>query len=438
MNKRISVFGLGYVGTVTAACLAANKHKVIGVDVAPEKINLINQGRSPIIERDIDQVVAEGVSSGNLRATDDVARAIADSDIAIVCVGTPSSENNSLDTHYVEQVTAQIGNAVKEQKKDGLLFVLRSTVLPGTTAKIVIPILERTSGRAPGNGYDIAFHPEFLREGSSVKDFHHPPKIVIGERAPGTAERLKELYEGAKAPLFATTIETAEMIKYSANSFHAAKITFANEIGSLCRRLGIDGQEVMEMFCADTQLNISRAYLRPGFAFGGSCLPKDVRALIYHARHGDLELPLLESLLASNDEQIDRVFRRIERSRPAVVGLFGLAFKPGTDDLRESPLVALAERLLGKGISLRIFDPNVETSRLVGGNRAYVEERLPHLSRQLVGSADALSDCDVIVIGHPLQDETQLDRWLSAGRRVLDLTGASKRRGHPSYEGLYW
>jgi GDP-mannose 6-dehydrogenase len=438
MSKKISVFGLGYVGTVTAACLAQNKHRVIGVDVAEEKINLINAGRSPIIERDIDQVVAEGVAKGLLQATADVAHAVHASDLAIVCVGTPSSENNSLDTRFVEQVTAQIGVALKDQNKDGFLFVLRSTVLPGTTARTVIPLLERTSGRTAGNGYDVAFHPEFLREGSSVKDFHHPPKIVIGERAPGTARALKELYDGTKAPVFATTIEIAELIKYSANAFHAVKITFANEVGSLCQRLGIDAHEVMDMFCADTQLNISRAYLRPGFAFGGSCLPKDVRALIYHARHGDLELPLLESLLASNHEQIERVFRRIERHRPALVGMYGLAFKPGTDDLRESPLVTLAERLLGKGMVLRIFDPNVETSRLVGGNRAYVEQRLPHLSRQLVSCAETLAECDIIVVGHPMHDDSQMDHWLEAGRHVLDLTGATKRRTHPSYEGLYW
>lgn len=435
---RISVFGLGYVGTVTAACLAAGGHKVVGVDIAPDKVESINNGRSPIVERDIDRIVAQAVESDHLRATSETEDAIAESELAIVCVGTPASENGSLNTQYVERVTAQIGSALSTSRKKDFLFVLRSTVLPGTTRKIVLPVLEQTAGRAPGDGYDVVFHPEFLREGSSVYDFHNPPKIVVGERSAGTSQALQKIYEHIQAPRFITALEVAEMIKYADNAFHAVKIAFANEIGRFCHSHDIDGREVMEVFCADRQLNISPAYLRPGFAFGGSCLPKDVQALLYQARHSDLRLPLLEGVMPSNSEQVERAFRHIESCRPSEIGFVGLAFKPGTDDLRESPLVSLAERLLGRGHKLSIYDTDVQAARLVGGNLTYVEQRLPHLSRLLVSSLDDLSGCDVIVIGHPLKEETRLDRWLEDGKKVLDLVGRQTRPGHPGYEGLHW
>jgi len=343
-----------------------------------------------------------------------------------------------VDTRYVERVAAQIGAALYNRQKERFLVVLRSTVLPGTTRSLVITTLERTSGRAVGQGYDVLYHPEFLREGSSVKDFYHPPKIVVGERSPSTARLLLNLYDSIQAPRFVTSLEVAEMIKYADNVFHAVKITFANEIGQLCQRLGIDSREVMEIFCADTQLNISPVYLRPGFAFGGSCLPKDVRALVYYARHHDLRLPLLEGALPSNDEQVERVLQRIERYRPGQIGLVGLAFKPGTDDLRESPLVTLAERLLGKGYQLCIYDPQVQTARLVGGNRAYVKQHLPHLSRLLIPFLNDLCHCDLIVVGHPMPDDTWLNHWLEEDKIVLDLVGKRSRPSHPGYEGLYW
>ncbi|MGA9768330.1 MAG: nucleotide sugar dehydrogenase [Blastocatellia bacterium] len=435
---RISVFGLGYVGTVTAACLAVGGHGVIGVDIASDKVESINSGRSPIVERGIDLIIAQTVESGHLRATHETEDAIAESDLAIVCVGTPSAENGSLNTEYVERVTAQIGLALCRDRKKDFLFVLRSTVLPGTTRKIVLPVLEQTTGRAAGEGYDVVFHPEFLREGSSVEDFHHPPKIVIGERSAGTSQPLQQLYECFQAPRFVMGLEVAEMIKYADNSFHAVKIAFANEIGRFCRSHDIDGREVMEVFCADRQLNISPAYLRPGFAFGGSCLPKDVQALLYQARHSDINLPMLEGVMPSNNEQVERVFRRIESCRPSEIGFVGLAFKPGTDDLRESPLVTLAERLLGRGHKLSICDADVQAARLVGGNLTYVEQRLPHLSGLLVLSLDDLSRCDVIVMGHPLKEESLLDRWLEEGKKVLDLVGRQTRTGHPGYEGLHW
>jgi len=435
---RISVFGLGYVGTVTAGCLAASGCRVIGVDVAADKVESINNGRSPIVERDVDRIIGEAVAAGNLRATTEADQAIAGSELAIVCVGTPSPDNSGFDAQHVERVAAEIGAALARSNKEDFLFTLRSTVVPGTTQKLVVPILEQSCGRAIGQGYDVAFYPEFLREGSSVEDFYHPPKIVVGERAPGGSRSLQSLYERIEAPRFITTLEAAEMIKYADNAFHAVKITFANEIGHLCKSLGIDSREVMEMFCSDRQLNISTAYFRPGFAFGGSCLPKDVRALLHEARHSDLHLPLLEGLLPSNKEQVERVSRLIERYSPKLIGLAGLSFKPGTDDLRESPLVTVAERLLGRGYKLRIHDPNVETARLVGGNLAYVERHLPHLSRVMVSSLADFSNCDVIVIGHPLQESELLDTWLEQGKQVLDLVGKQTRSGHPGYSGLYW
>lgn len=435
---RISIFGLGYVGIVTAACLAQEGHQVIGVDVARHKVESINAGQPTIVERELDRMVAETVAAGRLRATADHEQAIADSEIAIVCVGTPSSENGSLDTQYVERVVTQIGTALSKCDKEGFLLVSRSTVLPGTTRQLVLPTLEQASGRAPGQGYDVLYHPEFLREGSSVEDFYHPPKIVVGEQSPGTAQVLLNLYDGIEAPRFVTSLEAAELIKYADNAFHAVKITFANEIGQLCQKMGICSHEVMDVFRADTKLNISPAYLRPGFAFGGSCLPKDVRALMYQGQRSDLRLPLLEGVLPSNHEQVESVLRRIERHHPAQIGLVGLAFKPGTDDLRESPLVTLAERLLGKGYGLRIYDPQVEIARLVGGNRSYVERHLPHLSRLMVSSLDDLCHCDMIVVGHPLHEEALMEGWLEERKTVLDLVGNPAGVNHPHYEGLYW
>src|SRR5262245_28742873 len=436
-SMRISVFGLGYVGTVTAACLAADGHRVIGVDVAADKVETINNGHSPIVERDIDRIISEVVKAGTLKATSDTQTAIEQSELAIVCVGTPSEDAGSLDVRYVERVAAQIGEAIPRREGNNFLFVLRSTVLPGTTRKVVIPILEQSSGRAIGDGYDVVFYPEFLREGSSVEDFYHPPKLVVGECSDGASEPLLSLCKDTQAPRFVTALEVAEMIKYTDNAFHAVKVTFANEIGHFAKSLGVDSREVMKIFCSDTHLNISPAYFRPGFAFGGSCLPKDMRALMYEARHNDVTLPLLGAILPSNTEQVERVFRRIDRSSASLIGLVGLSFKPGTDDLRESPLVSLAERLLGRGHTLRIYDPSVETARLVGGNRAYVEQHLPHLSKLLVSSLDEFDHCDTVVVGHPLKTPELLQQWLNEGKRVLDLIGKQASE-HSGYSGLYW
>jgi GDP-mannose 6-dehydrogenase len=437
-SKRISVFGLGYVGTVTAACLAANGHEVIGVDVATDKVESVNRGRSPIVEHDVDRIIGEAVAAGKLRATTETDVAIFSSDLALICVGTPSSANGSVDTQYVERVAVQIGDALGRSDKRDFLFVLRSTVTPGTTRKLVIPALERATASTTGLAYNVVFHPEFLREGSSVEDFYHPPKIIMGESRSGASERLLELYEGIEAPRFVTSLEVAEMTKYADNAFHAVKITFANEIGRLSKSLGLDSRDVMKIFCSDTQLNISPAYLRPGFAFGGSCLPKDVRALLYEASQDELELPLLAGLLPSNSAQVENALKWIEGRSPELIGLAGLSFKPNTDDLRESPLVTLADRLIGRGYGLRIYDPSVETARLVGGNRAYVERHLPHLSKLLVRSLDHFNQCDLIVIGHRVQEQGRVSTWLEAGKCVLDLDGNETHSGHPGYNGLYW
>lgn len=434
---RVSIFGLGYVGTVTAACLAARGHTIVGVDVAANKVGLINQGRSPIVEPGLDELVAQMQASGRLTATTDVAAAVAATELALVCVGTPSSPRGGLDTQYVERVMEQIGAALHERAAP-FLVVLRSTVLPGTTQQLAIPVLERAAGRALGDGYELLYHPEFLREGSSLQDFLQPALIVVGEARPGTASPLLGLYDGIEAPRFVASLEGAEMIKYANNAFHAMKVTFANEIGQLCHTVGVDSRQVMAMFVADRQLNISPAYLRPGFAFGGSCLPKDLRALNHFARHMDLSLPLLESAIPSNLAQIERVLQRIEAHQRPRIGMVGLAFKPRTDDLRESPLVILAERLLGKGYSLSIYDPEVQAARLVGGNLAYVERHLPHLSRLLLPGLSDLATCDLLVLGHPVDDATIVAQWLADGKVVLDLAGKHESPQHPNYEGLYW
>jgi len=434
---RVSIFGLGYVGTVAAACLAERGHTVVGVDIAADKVDLINHGRSPIFEPGLDELVGRMQANGMLSATTDVAAAVAATDIALICVGTPSSVRGGLDTQYVERVMEEIGAALNGRTAP-FVVVLRSTVLPGTTQQRALPALQRASGRALGTGYDVLYHPEFLREGSSLQDFLQPSLIVVGEARPGTAGPLLDLYAGIEAPRFVTSLEGAEMIKYANNAFHAVKVTFANEIGQLCHSVGIDSRQVMAMFVADQQLNVSSAYLRPGFAFGGSCLPKDLRALNHFARHIDLSLPLLESAIPSNATQIERVLQRIEARRRRRVGMVGLAFKPQTDDLRESPLVILAEQLLGKGYSLSIYDQEVQAARLVGGNLAYVEQHLPHLSRLLLPALSDLASCDLIVLGHPLADPALVSMWLDDGKVVLDLTGKLESVCHANYEGLYW
>lgn len=428
----ISIFGLGYVGVVTAACLARDSHMLIGVDIAEEKVDLINAGKSPIVEKKIDYLIGQAVASKRLHATTSTREAINETDMAIVCVGTPSREDGSLETCYIEAVTREIGEVLRDRSGD-FTVVIRSTVIPGTMRSIVMPLLEETSGKRLGSGIEALFHPEFLREGSSVKDFYDPPKIVVGERIQGTGKPVMDLYEGIDAPRHFCPLEAAEMVKYADNLFHAVKITFANEIGLLCYRYGIDSRQVMEIFRTDTKLNISPAYLKPGFAFGGSCLPKDLRAILALARAGSIAIPMLEHVMTSNRKQVERVLQLILNNNSRIISFYGLAFKPGTDDLRESPLVELAELLLGKGYILLIWDEFVQVNRLFGKNKTFIEKHLPHLAKLMVQSIDELNECDSILLGHPANDRKVIN-WLQAGIRVFDLTGENR---FPEAESYY-
>ncbi|HWM02145.1 MAG TPA: nucleotide sugar dehydrogenase [Actinophytocola sp.] len=441
---KISVFGLGYVGCVSAACLAARGNEVVGVDVNPTKIDLIMSGQAPVVEERIGELTAEVVDNGSLRATTDVAAAIAETEVSLVCVGTPSAPNGSLSTTYLERVAEQIGEAIAGDARRHTV-VFRSTMLPGTCLELLVPILEKASGKTAGVDFGVAVNPEFLREGTSVRDFFEPPKTVIGELDAASGDVVAALYEGLPGEVFRVPIPVAEITKYADNSFHALKVGFANEIGSVCAALGLDSHAVMDVFLADRKLNISPAYLRPGFAFGGSCLPKDVRGLVYAAHRADVSVPILSHVLASNDEHLKRAFELVARTGKRKVGLFGLSFKPGTDDLRESPLVELAERLLGKGYDLRIFDANVSLSRLLGANREFIEGKLPHLGQLLSSSVEEVLDhAEVCLVG--CKDPAVLaalphDGGPSGDQVIIDLVrlpDAEARRAEPGYVGLAW
>ncbi|MGH3613085.1 MAG: nucleotide sugar dehydrogenase [Pseudonocardia sp.] len=457
---RISVFGLGYVGCVSAVCLAARGHQVIGVDVNETKVAMIVDGRAPLVEESIGELTAEVVGSGALTATSDAAEAIGRSEISLVCVGTPSAANGSLATVHLERVAEQIGSAIGEgaigkgpggegatRKGPGgeqgrrHTVVFRSTMLPGTCEELLIPILERASGLRAGRDFGVAVNPEFLREASSVRDFHDPPKTVVGELDEASGDPVLALYEGLPGPVFRVPIRVAEMTKYVDNAFHGLKIGFANEVGAVCAALGLDSHQVMEIFLADRKLNISPAYLRPGFAFGGSCLPKDLRGLVYAARRADVAVPILAHVLPSNEEHLRRAFELVAATGRRRVGVFGLSFKPGTDDLRESPLVELCERLIGKGYALRVHDANVSLSRLMGANREYIEQHLPHLRDVLTESVhDVMDHAEVVLVGSTAPAVVAaLD---DAGDRiVIDLVrlpDAEQRRQQKGYFGLAW
>jgi GDP-mannose 6-dehydrogenase len=436
---RISVFGLGYVGTVSAACLTADGHTVVGVDVSADKVGAINSGTSPIVEPGVDKLIGEGHRQGLLRATSSARDAIQASDVSLVCVGTPSHQNGSLDLRYVQRVCEEIGGALRG-KTSPHLVVMRSTMLPGTTETVAIPALEQSSGAPVGRGWSVCYNPEFLREGSSVHDFYHPPKIVIGEAAPGNGDLVATIYERLQAPLIRTSLRAAEMVKYADNAFHALKITFANEIGNLCKRMSIDSHEVMSIFCQDTRLNLSPAYLRPGFAFGGSCLPKDLRALTYQAKLLDLESPVINAVLRSNHSHFVVAVQRITGLNRKRIGFFGMSFKPDTDDLRESPLVEMIETLLGKGYAIRVYDKNVAVARLVGANKRFMDEHIPHLASLLVETPEQLVDhAEVLVIGHTAPELPGLLATMRSDQFVVDLVaGAKDVAMAPRYEGICW
>ena len=436
----VSVFGLGYVGSVSAACFAEDGHTVVGVDVNADKVNSLNEGRSPIVEKGLDDLIRDNARNGRLRATTSTADAVRDTDISLICVGTPSRKNGSLDLTYLERVAEQIGAALKD-KTAYHVVVVRSTVLPGTTHEVVIPALERTSGKTYGTGFGVTVNPEFLREGTAIHDFRHPPLTLVGHNYTSDAEPTKALYARVAAPIETTTIRTAEMMKYASNTWHALKVTFANEIGNVCKRVGIDSHEVMNIFCKDEKLNLSSYYMKPGFAFGGSCLPKDVRALQYRAKEVDLEMPVIQAILGSNQMQIQHAIDEIVDTGRKRVGLLGFSFKAGTDDLRESPIVILAEALLGKGYALRIYDRNVSIARLVGANKDYINKQIPHLSSLLSDSIDdVLEHSEVIVVGNGAPEFGDALTRTRPDQIVLDLVRVKTERSQipADYRGICW
>ena len=436
---KISIFGMGYVGTVSAGCLAHEGHQVLGVDPVQTKVDLINAGQSPIIEADIGEIIAAAVRSGRLRATDNQDEAISKTELSFVCVGTPSQPNGNLDLKFIRRICEQIGRALKD-KTTRHTVVIRSTILPGTMHQIVIPILEEYSGRKAGVDFGVCNNPEFLREGSAVKDFNSPPKTVIGELDRTDGDVLAALYAKLSAPLIRTNLETAEMIKYIDNCWHALKIGFANEIGNLCKSLSIDAHEAMNIFCQDKKLNISPAYLLPGFAFGGSCLPKDLRALAYTAKIRDLELPIINSILPSNELQVARGLRLVLEKGKKRIGVLGFSFKAGTDDLRESPVIEVIERLVGKGYDLRIYDKNVRVASLVGANRDFILNRIPHISKLMVNSiGEVLDHAETIVIGNNDPDFQSLPERLRDGQQLVDFVRIKNLRSdNGKYDGLCW
>ena len=440
MATEISVFGLGYVGCVTAACFAKEGHSVIGIDSNPAKVEMINRGRSTILEEGIADLVEEVVNAGRLQATVDVCQAVTSSSISLICVGTPSRGNGSIDLSYIERVCRDIG-AVLRQKADPHVVVVRSTVLPGTVEAVVIPALEASSGKQAGVDFGVCMYPEFLREGSSIRDFYDPPFTLIGSRTPQEAEALAPLYAALDAPVFHTSLRVAETVKYASNCFHGLKVGFANEIGNVCKSLGVDSHEVMRVFCADTKLNISPAYLRPGFAFGGSCLPKDLRAFTYRAKQADIDTPILSALLESNRKQIVRAFDMVVADGRKRVGVLGLAFKAGTDDLRESPMVALIEMLIGRGMRVAVYDRDVSSANVMGANREYVEREIPHIWGLMRESIDEVLDAaDVVIIGNGAAEFRQLDSKLRDGHVVLDLVRVFGARAsdNSTYQGICW
>jgi GDP-mannose 6-dehydrogenase len=436
----VSVFGLGYVGSVSAASFAADGHTVVGVDVNPDKVASLNEGRSPIVEKGLDELIRDNTTNGRLRATTSTRDAIDATDLSLICVGTPSRRNGSLDLTYLERVCEQIGAALAE--KDAYhVVVIRSTVLPGTTHSVVIPALERTSGKQYGTGFGVTVNPEFLREGTAIHDFRNPPLTLVGHNYRSDAQPTEALYTKVDAQLVTTSIRTAEMIKYASNTWHALKVCFANEVGNLCKRLDIDSHEVMDIFCRDQKLNLSSYYMKPGFAFGGSCLPKDVRAMQYRAKEVDLDMPVIQSILASNQLQIQHAIDMIVETGKKRVGLLGFSFKAGTDDLRESPIVILAEALLGKGYSLCIYDKSVSIARLVGANKDYINTQIPHLSSLLSESIDeVLAGSDVIVVGNGSPEFVDALKRTRPDQIVIDLFRVNVDRDQipGDYTGICW
>lgn len=441
MNPSVSVFGLGYVGTVTAACLAHKGHSVIGVDLSTTKVTAMEAGRSPIVEPRVSDLIADAHKAGRLRAVSDSEEAVVNSDISFLCVGTPSLRNGRLDLGHIQPACEDIGRVLKT-KNSFHLVVVRSTVLPGTAETIVVPALEKTSGKKLGKDFAVCVNPEFMREGTAVSDFLEPSVTVIGAAETTHSARLREVYKWVPGRIFETSFRSAEMVKYICNAWHAVKVSFGNEVGTLAKELGVDASTVIDIFLADTKLNISPAYLKPGFAFGGSCLPKDLRALTYRARELDLNLPLFQSILPSNEEHLDRAVELVLATGKKKIGMLGLSFKVATDDLRESPQVLLVKRLLGEGRQIKIWDDTVSLGRLIGSNRQYIEEEIPHIGSLLSSDlSEVLKHADVVVIGTRGVDRDKLSRSLRPDHVVIDLVNlerAARPASSGEYKGLCW
>lgn len=436
---RISIFGLGYVGVVGAGCLARDGHHVVGVDPVQAKVDLINQGLAPVVETGLGDLIQRVFREGRLGASTKAHEAVLETELSLICVGTPSQLNGNLDLRHVLGVCEQIGGILK-QKAAFHVVAVRSTILPGTMRHVVVPTLEESSGKKLGKDFGVCYNPEFLREGSAIFDFDQPPQTVIGETDSRSGDLLAKIYANLSAPLIRTGLEVAEMIKYTSNTWHALKICFANEIGTMCKEVGIDGHVLMDIFCRDTKLNVSSTYLKPGFAFGGSCLPKDVRALVYKARALDLDLPMLNSILPSNERQVERGLKLILSKNHHRISVLGFSFKAETDDLRESPVVEIIERLLGKGYDLRLFDRNVKIASLSGANRDYIMNTIPHISKLMVASLDeALAHAQTVVIGNNDPDFQTVPLRLRRDQAIVDLVriGNSFSLGS-RYDGICW
>jgi len=434
---RINIFGLGYVGCISAACLANEGHDVTGIDIDPLKVKMINNAKSPIIEPGLEEALKKARNSKKLKAS---TNSISPADISIVCVGTPSNDNGSLRLDYINRVAEQIGDYLKKEKLYQVVNI-RSTVLPGTIEEKIIPIIESRSKKMAGIDFGVCMNPEFMREGTSISDYYNPPFTVIGEIDKKSGKTVAELYKSINAPIFRTTIKVAEMVKYTCNTFHALKITFANEIGNVCKYLDIDSHEVMNIFCQDTKLNISSYYMKPGFAFGGSCLPKDLRAFLYKAKEIDTECPVMGSILRSNSNQIERAYKLISRTGKQNIGIFGISFKAGTDDLRESPMVELAEKLIGKGYNVSIYDKEVSLAKIYGANKTYIEKMIPHISSIMKPSVqDVYDESEVIVICKNSQEIRKVCMQSNNKKMIVDLVRifSNKKEIKMPYEGISW
>ena len=435
---KISIFGMGYVGIVSSACLVRDGHQVMGVDPVASKVEDLNKGQTPIQEPGVSALLSKGHANGLLSATTEPGEGISGADMIWICVATPSLDDGGINLSHVKMSINQIGNIIKKTGERPLI-VVRSTVLPGSNQKLVIPTLEEASGLKVGKDIHVVFHPEFLREATAVYDFDNPPKIVVGETTPGCGRLLLDLYKKYKAPKFSLTLGESEMVKYSDNLFHAVKITFANELGAIAHSVGVDARRVSEVFCSDRKLNISPYYLRPGFAYGGSCLPKDLRAILRYASLNSIDIPMLNGMAESNQIQIDRFINRILAFQPKSVGMVGLAFKKNTDDMRESPFVTVAKRLIGEGLAPKIFDPFVNTEKLIGSNKEAVTRALGHLQDLLVDSLEDLNSTDLILVNHSTIDAKQIQSWIDAGIRVIDLASIKDvDRSTEGYEGIAW